>query len=327
MEDSMRILVVDDDESLRGVLAMVLEDDGYLVSTASSGEEALELYLSDPFPLVVTDIRMGGMNGIELLQRLKEINVDTEVIVITSYASVDTALTALRLGAYDYLVKPFEELEFISNVVVRASEKIRLVHDNRQLLDNLVRNKEELEQKNRTLQKLVVRDGLTGLYNRRYMQEVLEMETSRCRRKKGTYTLAFLDIDHFKKLNDAHGHPEGDVVLKGLAGLLTGRLRKIDVIARYGGEEFLLMLPETSKANGAYCAETICSLIAGHGFVGTQDQSLGQVTVSIGVATFPDDGDKVADILLRADEALYAAKHGGRNMVCQAIGGEVSRGE
>jgi diguanylate cyclase (GGDEF)-like protein len=323
MEESMRILVADDDESLRGVLAMVLEDDGYRVVTAASGEEALEFYLAEPFPLVVTDIRMGGMSGIELLQKLKEISTETEVIVITSYASVDTALTALRLGAYDYLVKPFEELELISNVVARAAEKIRLVHENRLLLENLMRNRDELEQKNRTLQDQSVRDGLTGLFNRRYLQEVLEMEASRCRRKKEAFSLAFLDIDHFKKFNDSQGHPEGDMVLKTLAVLLTERLRKNDVIARYGGEEFLILFPETPKANGVYCAETICSMIAGHDFTGTQGQSLGQVTVSIGIATFPDDGAEVEDIVIRADEALYAAKHGGRNQVCATVVGEV----
>ncbi|RNC73349.1 MAG: diguanylate cyclase [Desulfuromonadales bacterium] len=317
----MRILVVDDDESLRGILAMVLGDDGHLVTTAESGEEALELYLADPFPLVITDIRMGGMSGIELLQRLKETNPETEVIVITSYASVDTAVTALRLGAYDYLVKPFEELEFISNVVARAVEKIRLVHDNRRMLDNLVRNRSELEQMNRTLQDLAVRDGLTGLYNRRYFRETIAMEVNRCRRHKGSFSLAFLDVDHFKIFNDSQGHPEGDMVLKTLAELLTERLRKTDVIARYGGEEFVFLLPETHKANGVYCAETVCRLIAGHDFTGTNGQSLGQVTVSIGVAAYPDDGADAEDIVRRADEALYAAKTGGRNRVSAAPDG------
>lgn len=323
MVDSMRILVADDDESLRGILASVMEEDGYLVTTASSGEEALEFYLANPFPLVVTDIRMGGMSGIELLQQLKEINSETEVIVITSYASVDSALTALRLGAYDYLVKPFEELDFISNVVDRAAEKYRLIRDNRLMLENLVRNRNELEEINRTLQDLAVRDGLTGLYNRRYFREVSGMELSRCRRQKGTFTLAFLDIDHFKKFNDALGHPEGDMVLKGLAELLTERLRKTDVIARYGGEEFVVLFPETSKANGLFCAENICRLIAEHNFIGTQGQPLGQVTVSIGVAAFPDDGQEVDDIVHLADEALYAAKAGGRNQVRQSVAGEV----
>lgn len=324
MEDSIRVLVADDDESLRGVLAMVLEDDGYRVMTAASGEEALELYLAEPFPLIVTDVRMGGMSGLDLLQKIKEINSETEVIVITSFASVDTALTALRLGAYDYLIKPFEELEFISNVVGRAAEKIRLLHENRSLMDSLIRNKDELEQKNRTLQELAIRDGLTGLYNRRYMQEMLDMEAARCRRKKGSYSLAFLDIDNFKQFNDNQGHPEGDLVLKELAAFLSERLRKTDVIARYGGEELLILFPETPKTNGIFCAETLCRQIASRVFIGTQGQSLGQVTVSIGLATFPDDGDEVAEIVLRADGALYAAKHGGRNQVRAAVVGEVA---
>jgi len=321
MGDAMRILVVDDDESLRGILGMVLEDDGYQVGTASSGEEALAMYLDEPFPLVITDVRMGGMSGIELLQKLKEVNPETEVIVITSYASVDTVLNALRLGAYDYLLKPFEALDFISNVVVRAVEKIRLVQENRAMLDNLQRNKNELEQKNRTLQDLSVRDGLTGLFNRRYLREALEMLHSRSRRKNEPFSLAFIDIDHFKQFNDCTGHLEGDMVLKALASLLNNRLRKSDLIARYGGEEFVILLPDTSKENSIRFAETICHLIADHEFTGTHGQSLGQVTVSIGVATFPDDGAEPEDILTRADEALYAAKNGGRNQVCAAVDG------
>ena len=317
----MRILVVDDDESLRGVLSMVLEDDGYQVGTAASGEEALAMYLAEPFPLVITDVRMGGMSGIELLQKLKEINPETEVIVITSYASVDNVLNALRFGAYDYLVKPFEALDFISNVVVRAVEKIRLIQENRAMLENLQRNKIELEQKNRTLQDLSVRDGLTGLFNRRYLGEALEMLHSRSRRKNEPFSLAFIDIDHFKQFNDSTGHLEGNMVLKSLASLLKNRLRKSDLIARYGGEEFVILLPDTPRENSIQFAQAICRLISDHQFTGTSGQMLGQVTVSIGVATFPEDGAEPEDILTRADEALYAAKNGGRNQVCAAVEG------
>jgi diguanylate cyclase (GGDEF)-like protein len=323
MEDLLRILVVDDDESLRGILASVLEDEGHIVTTAKSGEEALEQYLADPFPLIITDIRMGGMSGIELLRRLKNINPETEVIVITSYASVDTALTALRYGAYDYLVKPFEELDLITNVVGRATEKIGLICENKALLENLIRNRAELEEKNRLLQQLTVRDSLTGLFNRRYLKEMLAREVSRARRRKESFSVVFLDIDGFKNFNDRHGHPEGDAVLKTLSALLLERLRKIDIISRYGGEEFLLLLPTTSKESGIFCAETVRSLIEGHEFLGTKGQSLGRVTVSVGIAAFPADGDTGEYVVRQADAALYSAKNSGRNRVCAIAGGGV----
>lgn len=318
LQHTTRILVVDDDESLRGMISMVLEEDGHVVVTASSGEEALELFKMDPFPLVITDIRMDGMSGIELLKEIKKMDSEGEVVVITSYASVDSAVAALRAGAYDYLVKPFDELDLISSVVNRASEKIRLTIENRTLVSNLTQNRHELEQLNRTLQSLAVCDGLTGLYNHRYFQEAVTQEAKRCRRYGGTFSLLFLDVDHFKIYNDTNGHPEGDSALKKIAEILSAKFRQTDVIARYGGEEFVAILPETPKVNALICAEQVRLLIANGQFTGGMTQPLGMVSVSIGVAAFPDDGDDVDEIVRNADDALYRAKESGRNRVSAA---------
>jgi len=126
-EEKIRVLVVDDEESLLAVLSQVLSKNGYEVTAAASGEEAWDIFQTDPFPLVITDIVMKEMTGIELLQKIKEMCPDTQVIIITSYASLDTAINALRSGAYDYLFKPFEDLEMISAVTARAVEKMRLI--------------------------------------------------------------------------------------------------------------------------------------------------------------------------------------------------------
>ena len=121
--DKCRILVVDDEQSLRIIISQVLADDGHDVTVAANGEEGLELFEKNPFPVVFTDIVMGDLNGLELLKKIKAIQPETQVIVITSHASLDTAINALRSGAYDYLVKPFEELDMISNVANRAIDK------------------------------------------------------------------------------------------------------------------------------------------------------------------------------------------------------------
>ena len=139
------ILVVDDEESLLAVLSQVLERDGFNITTAKSGEEAWEIFQQTPFPLVITDIVMQGMTGIELLEKIKQIRSDAQVIIMTSYASLDTAVTAMRAGAYDYLFKPFEDLTVITAVAGRAAEKIRLIAENKSLVEELKEVNSELE--------------------------------------------------------------------------------------------------------------------------------------------------------------------------------------
>jgi len=134
---AVSILVVDDDEALCNVVSETLREDGHAVDTASSAEEALRVFRAKPYQLVISDIRMSGMSGIELLKKLKERNADTQVVIMTSYASLETVIAAMRSGAYDYLIKPFEDLGLISAVADRALEKIRLVAENRELVDRL----------------------------------------------------------------------------------------------------------------------------------------------------------------------------------------------
>ena len=146
-----RILVVDDEDTIRMVLTEVLTDDGYDVTEAANGEQALEAFRQKPFPVVLSDIYMGNMTGIDLLKEIKLIDEDALVLIMTSNASLDTAPAALRGGAYDYLMKPFDELDLISNVVSRAMDKFRLSRDNRELIEKLQENAKRLEALNRQL--------------------------------------------------------------------------------------------------------------------------------------------------------------------------------
>lgn len=312
----LRILVADDEQSLRTIVSQVLGEDGHAVTTVASGEEALTVFRKQPFPLVITDIRMGGMSGIDLLQNVKKMSPDTAVIIMTSHASLDTAITALRTGAYDYLVKPFEDISLISAVVNRAFERIRLSEENRALLEKLRLKNAELEKNNAILKNLAIRDGLTALYNHRYFQEALAVELVRSRRYTRNVSLVFMDVDYFKKYNDAHGHPDGDKVLIALSNIFRDSVRVSDIVARYGGEEFVLLLPETTKENALRLAEFIRKKVSDHPFPGRETQPLGRVTISLGVATFPQDGTDGSSLIERADKALYEAKRTGRNKVC-----------
>lgn len=316
----LHVLVVDDDDTIRSVFAQVLEEDGYPVAEASSGEEALEIFRRELQPIVLTDIRMGGMSGIKLLQEIKEINPDTQVIIITSHASIDSTITALRAGAYDFLQKPVEELDMISTTVNRAAEKVRLINENRSLVEQLSAINYELKRSNEILQQLATRDGLTGLYNHRFFQESFSMEMSHSKRNSTPFSLLFMDVDFFKKFNDTNGHPMGDNLLKGLSKIIQGRVRGYDIVSRYGGEEFVVIMPGTPKQEALKVAEYLRLEVEAYTFEGGENMPLHQVTISIGVASFPEDGEDTATLLLNADQALYKAKHEGRNKVCTCDG-------
>ncbi|UFS68564.1 diguanylate cyclase [Geomonas sp. RF6] len=311
----MDLLVVDDEETLRSVVSQVLSADGFKVAEAASGEEALEAFREQAHPLVITDIRMGGISGIQLLTEIKEQSPDTQVVIMTSHASLDSAITCLRAGAYDYLIKPFESLDLISAVAGRAAEKARLVAQNRDLLAQLKKANEELQAANDVLKEIAVRDGLTALHNHRHFQEALAAEVARAKRYQSQCSVIFLDVDNFKIYNDTHGHPQGDRLLRTLAEILTSQLRCTDLAARYGGEEFVVMLPETAKEAALKIAEMLRQRVEAHDFAGGATQPLGRVTISLGVACFPEDGDDPAAILEYADQGLYKAKHGGKNRV------------
>ncbi len=315
MKDKIKILVVDDEEIIRNLLTEHLSDEGFNVVAVPSGEKALEVFRDDPDHLVVTDIRMGGMSGIQLLEEIKKLDEDALVIMITSHASLDNAVATLRAGAYDYIFKPFHDLDTVTEVITRGMDKITLIHENRLLIEDLERSHEAIEQSNEALRELAIRDGLTGLFNHRHFKEVLEKELVRAERYERPLCLIMLDVDHFKKYNDTHGHPAGDEVLKILADIVISRLRDVDSAARYGGEEFAFLLPETVLKAGKMVAEDIRTHIEDYPFEGEESQPHGKVTISLGIAEFPSDSKDSSSLLKRADEALYEAKSKGRNRV------------
>jgi diguanylate cyclase (GGDEF)-like protein len=159
------------------------------------------------------------------------------------------------------------------------------------------------------------RDGLTGLYNHRFFREALEQELARARRHRRQFALLFMDIDHFKHYNDSHGHLAGDALLRSVAMLLQERSRGETLAARYGGEEFVMLVPETNAEGARRYAEILREMFERHTFAGRESQPAGRLTMSFGVAAYPEAGDDSASLIDAADKALYHSKGSGRNRV------------
>lgn len=309
-----RVLIVDDDASILGVVSEVLEDDGYDVLTAGSGEAALELLDGEPFALVMTDIRLPGINGVKVLEAVKQKNPRTNVIMITSHASLETSINAIKHGAYDYLLKPFEDLSLISSAAKRAVDAFSIDIERSQLIQSLKLTNQELARVNQVLHGLAIRDGLTNLFNHRYINEILAKELSDARLDESELSLVFFDVDKFKEFNDKYGHHNGDLILRELGSLMRENVRKKDFVARWGGEEFVIVCPKTDAATCKVLAETLRRTIAEHSFMRGEDIAPVSITISAGVST-SKPGVTKEQLVEAADGALYQAKRNGRNRV------------
>jgi diguanylate cyclase (GGDEF)-like protein len=314
----MKILIVDDDASIRGLLVTVLEEEGYAVSQAENAEQALRRVQDDDIELVITDIRMGDMTGIDLLRAIGDINPSTFVVIMTSHSSKDYAIEALKAGAFDYFEKPFESLDIITELAERVERKIKENKEQEALVEILKFEKENLESLSRDLYIQSTQDPLTGLHNRRYFQNMLDTEVKRALRYGHPLSMLFIDVDHFKRYNDTHGHQKGDEVLKEVAEIIRDITRAHDVAARYGGEEFVILLPETGQDNATRYAQKLLDTVAEMPLPGGETQPLNKLTISIGVSTLLVDAADVDELIKNADEALYKAKEQGRNRVCVA---------
>lgn len=310
-----RVLVVDDEPSICAVIRQVLAEDGFEVVCAESAEEALTLFQAKPYPVVITDVVMTGMDGMELLRQIKDLLPETEVVIMTSQADLNPSIKALRAGAFDYLPKPFDDIDIISLVAERAFDNYSRIVEKHRLIAELERKNKGMAMANKTLQDMVIRDGLTGLYNHSYFKEAVEIEVLRSKRYQRQFSVMFMDLDHFKSYNDTYGHPAGDKLLKTIGRLIGERLRKSDTLARYGGEEFTVILPELAKADALELAETIRAEVESYLFPGRETQPGGKVTATIGVSSFPEDGDDAHALINHADQALYRGKRQGRNCV------------
>ena len=292
----MRILIAEDDASTRTMLECLTKKWGYTVVSVSEGTEALRLLEAEDGPnLALMDWLMPELEGPEICRRLRSSRSEKDpyryVILLTVKGEQEHVVRGLEAGADDYVVKPFDPQEL----------KVRL---------DVGRRIVELQE---MLRYNAHHDVLTGLFNRRAGLERLKEECARSRREKTFLSVAVLDLDHFKEINDTYGHEGGDEVLRETAQRLRGLVRSYDVVARLGGEEFLLLFPGTPWK----VAEEVCERIRGQFESEAFLSEKVFVTVSIGIADFCGDEDE-RTLLRRADAALYEAKNGGRNLVRSA---------
>ena len=299
-----RILIVDDNAMIRSEIKAVLMKDGSFAhfQEAADGLTAFKAIMETPPDLVLCDLVMPGFDGLKFLG-LKASRKELEqipVIILTAEDDLDRKAEILERGALDYVTKPFHEKELLARV--RIHTKLKLLQD-------------ELREKNAQLEMLSVTDALTGLANRRRLMARLEEEVQRARRFRTPLSVVMIDIDHFKQVNDTHGHAMGDEVLRNIGALLKAGVRATDLAARYGGEELTLVLPHTDAPGALLVAEGLRQRFAEleHHLDGVSLRK----TASLGVATRDGQSEipSAEELLKHADEALYRAKQGGRDRV------------
>lgn len=287
------LLVVDDDEGILQLFATALGLDGYKVSTAATGLAGLKMATETPFDVILLDINLPDLSGIEVMRRIVK-TTSTIVILITGDDARYSHELAIQEGAADFIVKPIRLTELALRI--KQAREVRA----------MARAKERLIA---DLERMAIRDELTGLHNYRHFQGQLKAEVQRALRYQRSLSLIVVDVDHFKLVNDTLGHAEGDRVLAAIARILAENIRTTDKGFRYGGEEFVVILPETAKDHAQSVAERIRLSIDNVELV----KGL-RVTISAGVSDFHPPEDAEA-FLRRTDAALYEAKRSGRNLV------------
>jgi diguanylate cyclase (GGDEF)-like protein len=291
------ILIIEDETDILQLLRSLLEGEGYRVLTAGNGREGLDRFHENAPDLILTDVRMPVMDGIEVLREVKTKESDTEVIILTGHSDEATAIDCLRLGAYDYFRKPLEDIDVLLNAVERVLEKRSLEIKNRSLV--------------KQLEELSIRDPLTGLYNYRHLQNCLDDEIERSRRYQHSFFILMIDADHFKEVNDTYGHLFGDFVLKELGRIIGENLRSSDRLFRYGGEEYLVLMNEISVNEAIAASNRLMAIVRRHAF--QNGETATTITVSMGGAFFPRDAEDKVSLIKKADQALYRSKLSGRN--------------
>jgi diguanylate cyclase (GGDEF)-like protein len=315
-----RLLVVEDERIVALDLRGALEDLGYtVVGTAASSDEALRTAEARRPDLVLMDIRIAGANDGIQAARLLRARYQLPVVYLTANADQATLERALATEPAGYLVKPYnhQSLRTTIEVALRRHESelaSREAH---------AREKAELEEQTRKVSKRARRlrreatvDPLTGLFNRRHLEQVLKREMSFAQRGGHAVSAILVDLDRFKQLNDTLGHAAGDTALRAVGTFLRSRLRAYDIACRYGGDEIVIIVPGADAAAATALAEQLRAGIEQLAVI--DGESAVSLTASLGVASFPQDGTTPDEILQSADAALYRAKAEGRNCVARA---------
>jgi diguanylate cyclase (GGDEF)-like protein len=301
-EEQVEILIVDDDPNYRETVADILEDEGYKVSKVETGMASIEEVKKKFFNVVLVDFKLADITGLELAKKIKAIDKNSYMILVTGHASLETALKAIEMREeiYGFVVKGGgRDPGQLKWTIKSALREQRLTWDKMEA-------ENKLRRANRRLEELSITDDLTGIYNRRHFYEKLSEMTARAKRYKLPLSLLMFDVDHFKSYNDTRGHLAGNRVLERVGRIVSEEIREVDWGFRYGGDEFTVILPETSKKDATIVAERIRKSF--------EKSKFDETTLSIGVAQY--DLESELDTLIKhADETMYKAKSQGGNRI------------
>ena len=306
-----KVLIVDDQEINILLLDQMLRRAGYvsITSTMDPGE-VCALHIENRYDLILLDLQMPGMDGFEVMEALKEIEPDDYLPILVITAQPDYKLRALRLGAKDFISKPFELAEVLARV--HNMLEVRLLH-------------EAARNHGRILESMALNDPLTGLANRRLLAERMSMALAHARRNECVMAVVYLDLDGFKQVNDNLGHAAGDALLKMVAARLVATVREEDTVARLGGDEFIIALWDVRDAD--FAATVALKAIEALSQPYDIDGHSVSITTSAGVAMYPIHGEDADTLMKSADLALYEAKGAGKNSYRIAQRTERSTGE
>lgn len=288
----LKIFVLDDSKLVIDFMEKILKR--YGIENVTYCTEQGDILEQEIFDCYIIDLVLKEKSGRHLISKIRKKNKKAVILIISGVDNNKTISNVLQEGADDYIIKPFTPEIIIAKIRTNIRSYILL---------------KELEKKNQLLAHMVITDGLTGLYNHKYMFERVEMEISEVKRYEKIFSLIMLDVDFFKKVNDTYGHQVGDTVLMEVAHVLKKGLRDVDILGRYGGEEFMIILPEIGDKQAVKAAERLRKDIENMEWE-FKDM---KVTISLGVVTY--SGETAEEIVGKADALLYKAKHKGRNRV------------
>ncbi|HEX9078658.1 MAG TPA: diguanylate cyclase [Desulfuromonadaceae bacterium] len=306
-----RIMAADTDPVAVQLLSHFLNEEGFEVMIATDGVEAISRGTASPPDLFIIAMGLAKINGIDVCLRLKSHagTKNVPVIIVADLPAQLENINSAQVGADAFFTKPLDVKALLPKIKSLVTQKLNY--------DFLKRSYEIAVFQAST-------DSMTGLYNQRQLWLILDRELERARRYGRYCSLAMIDIDNFKEYNDRHGHLLGDEILKQSAEIFRQQIRNSDIAARYGGEEFVVVMPETGRELALRVGEKLRRAFARNPFPFEDSQPGGKLTISIGIATFPDDAGGARELIDMADKALYAAKGEGKNRVA-ACGSEVMR--
>jgi two-component system cell cycle response regulator len=292
-----KILVVDDCADNIYLLSEILRMAGYhCVSSSTDSSQVCALHAKNAYDLILLDMHMPGLNGLEVMEDLKEIEKEAYLPVLAITGDRRYKIAALKAGARDFVTKPYDLLEL--EIRIRNMLEVRLLY-------------KTVAEQSRLQTEMALHDALTGLPNRRLLTDRIEIAIQHANRNHQMIALMYMDLDGFKEVNDRHGHQSGDRLLQIVADRLRSATRQEDTVARIGGDEFIMLLPDITNVDAAVRpASKVLHLLATPFNI---DGLSVRVTASVGVAFYPADAANAEALLARADKALYEAKRSGKN--------------